>query len=338
MNSRLKYFLGGCLIMSLLVIATVPARADYTIEQNNETGTMGNVYLGQTFTTDGYGRITQIDVYVSGENTTCDSLQLCIFDGSQEPSDPDAAQYCETFSGFTDFSYAFWKSLELTVPFPVDSNTQYTFGLVNTGSGSFQLRATSADAYDGGHIWPYYEDPTFRDLAFRVHIEEVEWVDLAITKTDNQTDASPGDSVTYTIIVTNSGPADVTGASVSDTFPSQLTGAIYTASQTGGASGFTAAGNDDINDTVNMPAGSQITYTVQATIDAAATSTLSNTATVSVPSDVTDPDNANNTATDDTQLNVNSIPTVNAWGIVSIVVLFGAVAIRTMRRRNRSAQ
>ena len=124
MNSRLKYFLGGCLIMSLLVIVTVPARADYTIVQTSSNGSIGNVYVGQTFTTVGYGLITQIDVRVDGMNTHCDSLQLCIFDGSQEPSDPNAAQYCETFSGFAEHNYAFWKSLELTVPFPVDSSTQ----------------------------------------------------------------------------------------------------------------------------------------------------------------------------------------------------------------------
>src|SRR5207253_430465 len=68
---------------------------------------------------------------------------------------------------------------------------------------------------------------------------------------------------------------------------------------TGGASGFTASGSGNINDTVTMPSGSVITYTATGTIDPSAPSgTLSDTATVSVPSGVTDPDLTNNSATD----------------------------------------
>ena len=45
--------------------------------------------------------------------------------------------------------------------------------------------------------------------------------DLAITKTDGVTTATPGGSVTYTITVTNAGPSDSTGASVADDFPAR---------------------------------------------------------------------------------------------------------------------
>ena len=47
-----------------------------------------------------------------------------------------------------------------------------------------------------------------------------------------------------------------------------------------------------------MPAGSTITYVVQTTVPLAATGTLSNTATVTAPIGITDPNLANNTATD----------------------------------------
>jgi hypothetical protein len=94
------------------------------------------------------------------------------------------------------------------------------------------------------------------------------------------------------------GPSDVTGALVSDTFPTSITGVTYTATQTGGASGFSASGSGNLNDTVVVPSGSVITYKATGTISASATGTLSNTATVTAPNGSTDPNLANNSATD----------------------------------------
>src|SRR5207249_5918487 len=71
------------------------------------------------------------------------------------------------------------------------------------------------------------------------------------------------------------------------------------ATQIGGASGFTASGSGNISDTVTMPAGSVITYIATGTISPSApTGTLSDTATVTAPSGVTDPNLNNNSATD----------------------------------------
>ncbi|QDV69117.1 Calx-beta domain protein [Rosistilla carotiformis] len=119
--------------------------------------------------------------------------------------------------------------------------------------------------------------------------------DLSITKTDGQGTAIPGDSVTYTIVVTNNGPSDVTGATVSDTFPAILSGVTYTSVTTGTVNGNTASGSDDISDTVDMSVGATITYTVTGTIDSGATGSLANTATVS---SAIDTNSANNSATD----------------------------------------
>lgn len=122
--------------------------------------------------------------------------------------------------------------------------------------------------------------------------------DLTITKTDGKTTVVPGSTNTYTIVVTNAGPNPVTGASVVDNFPSAFTGVSYTATATGGASGFAASGSGSINHTVTMPVGSSITYTVTGTISAAASGSLVNTATVSTPTGIVDPTPSNNTATD----------------------------------------
>jgi len=98
--------------------------------------------------------------------------------------------------------------------------------------------------------------------------------------------------------VTNFGPSNVTGAVVSDNFPASFTGVTFTATQRGGASGFTGSGSGNINDIVTMPSGAKITYKAKGKISSSATGTLSDTAIVTVPSGVTDPSLANNSATD----------------------------------------
>jgi len=122
--------------------------------------------------------------------------------------------------------------------------------------------------------------------------------DLRVTVTDGKTSAVAGSKNTYTIVVTNAGPSKVTGAVVKDTFPSTFTGVTYTATQSGGASGFTASGSGNISNTITMPPASKITYKATGTISASATGSISDTATVTPPSGVTDPNTANNSATD----------------------------------------
>jgi len=120
--------------------------------------------------------------------------------------------------------------------------------------------------------------------------------DLAITKTDGVTTATPGGSVTYTITASNAGPSNAPGATVADTFPASLT-CTWTCVGAGGGT-CTASGSGNVNDTVNLPAGGSVTYTASCNISAAATGTLSNTATVAAPAGVTDPTPGNNSATD----------------------------------------
>jgi uncharacterized repeat protein (TIGR01451 family) len=102
--------------------------------------------------------------------------------------------------------------------------------------------------------------------------------------------ATPGSSITYTLTVTNTGPSNAVGVSVADLLDSnsQLTGDTFTAASAGGATGFTAAGNGNINDTINLGAGASITYTITADISSNAAGTLVNTATITAPADEID--------------------------------------------------
>ena len=126
--------------------------------------------------------------------------------------------------------------------------------------------------------------------------------DLRVTVNDAKTATVAGTKNTYTIVVTNGGPSGVSGAVINDSFPSTFTGVMYTAVQNGGASGFSAAGSGDIHDNAAMPAGSKIIYKATGTISASATDSIADTATVRAPSGVTDPNLANNSATDNDTL------------------------------------
>jgi len=57
-------------------------------------------------------------------------------------------------------------------------------------------------------------------------------------------------------------------------------------------------GSGSIDDTVNMPAGSKITYKATGTVSASATGSVVDTANVTSPNGVPDPNTGNNTATD----------------------------------------
>jgi uncharacterized repeat protein (TIGR01451 family) len=120
--------------------------------------------------------------------------------------------------------------------------------------------------------------------------------DLAITKTDGVTTATPGGNVTYTITASNAGPSNAPGSTIADTFPAALT-CTWTCVGAGGGT-CTASGSGNISDTANLPAGGSTTYTASCNIAASATGTLSNTATVTQAAGINDPDDDDNTATD----------------------------------------
>jgi uncharacterized repeat protein (TIGR01451 family) len=154
--------------------------------------------------------------------------------------------------------------------------------------------------------------------------------DLAISKTNGVTTATPGGSLTYTIIASNAGPANVLGATVTDTLPAALSGATWTCV---GAGGGTCApgGNGNLAETVNLPANGSVTYTVTATVSPGATGSLSNTAAVTAPAGVIDPQPGNNSDTDVDTLLLPSkpVPTLSAE---MLILLSGLLALGVRRR------
>ena len=123
--------------------------------------------------------------------------------------------------------------------------------------------------------------------------------DLTVSKTDGLSEAVPGNEIEYTVVVSNNGPSSVDGALIEDTLPAELT-CSWTSEAMGSASGSAGSGAGDLAETVDLPAGSSMSYTFICDIDPAATATLSNTA--SVTTGVPDPVAGNESALDETAL------------------------------------
>ena len=219
-----------------------------------------------------------------------------------------------------------------TVNLPAGGSVTYTVSAVINAAATGTLSNTATVAAPAGVTDPTPGNNSATDtdtLALQA--------DLAITNTDGVTSVTAGGTVTYTIMASNAGPSSAVGATVADTLPAALSGATWTCVGAGGGT-CTAAGAGSISDTVNLPAGGSVTYTISATLSAAATGTLSNTATVAAPGGVTDPNPANNSATDTDTITVaaaaaQAIPTLSEWALLLLSAL--VVLVLAIRRPAR---
>jgi CSLREA domain-containing protein/uncharacterized repeat protein (TIGR01451 family) len=137
--------------------------------------------------------------------------------------------------------------------------------------------------------------------------------DLAVTKTDGQPTYVPGAAITYTLTVTNGGPATATAFSIVDAVPAVITGVTVGCAVVGSG---TCGTNSSVGNSVSFTNASLapdalLTVTISGVVLPTATGDLVNTATVTPGVNQTDPSLANNTATDaDTQGSANP-PTIS---------------------------
>jgi uncharacterized repeat protein (TIGR01451 family) len=156
--------------------------------------------------------------------------------------------------------------------------------------------------------------------------EIVPKADLSITLTDGVGSVRPGATLNYTLVVSNSGPASVTGAVVSDSMPSTISSWTWTCTGTGCGTGTTGSGS--INKTLGtLPSGASVSFAIAATVRGSATTSVVNSATVAAPAGVTDTDAANNSATDtDTLILPTADLAITVSNGVNAVVRRGAVS------------
>jgi large repetitive protein len=120
--------------------------------------------------------------------------------------------------------------------------------------------------------------------------------DVAVTIAPSATTVLPGGSISYTITVTNNGPSDATGVTLTDTLPSTLSFGVQ-AQRSGPAFTFSHNGNA-ISDTIaTLPASASATLIIVADLNLSTPAGTVVSDTVSVTSTSTDNNLANNTAT-----------------------------------------
>lgn len=143
--------------------------------------------------------------------------------------------------------------------------------------------------------------------------------DIRVNKTDGVTSAIPGTPHSYTITVTNDGFTTASGIRVQDTLPLFDTvaagfvpgsiswqclaseGACCNSNSTNCGVGTPTSPpifEDLLNNLIDLPGQTNVVFTVTGQLHPEATGTLSNTATITLPSDVVDGNPANNTSTD----------------------------------------
>ncbi len=176
------------------------------------------------------------------------------------------------------------------------SQTSDSSGFINTT----ECLSSSFLACDASELVPTTEEGTATWTA----TAQVPDADLAVTNTAPAT-ALPGDSIDYTIGVTNNGPADAQNVTLTDPLTTETT--FVSESQTNGA-GFdcatpTAGQPGTVTCTIpTLASGDSATFTVTAEVDVGVPNdtTLTNTATAT--SDTQDSSTANNSASADTTI------------------------------------
>ncbi|MEM9533667.1 MAG: hypothetical protein AAGA23_22285, partial [Pseudomonadota bacterium] len=123
--------------------------------------------------------------------------------------------------------------------------------------------------------------------------------DLSITKDDGVAFFTPGEPLTYLILVRNeSASTDVVGAQVLDAVPGDLTGASWICTPGSGAA-CTASGTGSINETLDLNAGASAVFALTASTAPTFSGIVENSAEVRLPAGLQDPNTANNLAVDE---------------------------------------
>ena len=123
--------------------------------------------------------------------------------------------------------------------------------------------------------------------------------DLTVTIDDSKTTLAPGQAAPYKVRVTNNGPSNVSGITLSCPLPAGASEASW--GPTGyfsGASASPNSGNGALNTTLTLNSGAYYEFWFTVLTPATASGSLTATATVTAPAGIPDPKASDNTATD----------------------------------------
>ncbi len=180
--------------------------------------------------------------------------------------------------------------------------------IIYTVTGTVPL-GTSADLTNTATVTPAADspDPLCSPNCHDTNVDHVAKSTLSILKTESPDPYIPGQTLTYTVTVSNSGPDAVTGATVSDVLPAALSTFTWTCHGTGGGT-CAASGSGNIADTVNVPNGGTVVYSITGTVPHGTTGAILNSATVTSPNSVVD---TNCTGGCESHVSVSDNPTLD---------------------------
>lgn len=186
-------------------------------------------------------------------------------------------------AGSYDVNTGIWSGLNLAMGQSVTLTIVATVS--PTATGTVAVTATVA-------VFPGVKDANTANNTASDTDPVTRSADLSITKTDGLDFVQPGASVAYLITVNNAGPSAVSEINVTDTIPSLLLTPVFTPSQgvyneqTGLWTG------------LSLAPGGNVTLQLVGMASPDGNGELVNSVTVTPPTGVTDPNPANNTATD----------------------------------------
>jgi uncharacterized repeat protein (TIGR01451 family) len=274
---------------------------------------------------------TSGDVYAGGRRVNCTTSACSNPTGSNSNSDLVFQTYMDTgFAGSGDLisslkdanpangNTPIWSTLSWTATTPANTTLRFQAAGSDSAFGPFNFVGPDGSAAtfyttSGGSLGQFSGKryvqyraflsdtnvavtPTLNDTTVCYSSSSAPLANLSIANSDGVTTATPGGTVTYTITAANAGPSAAPGSSLTDTFPAALTCTWTCAGSAGGTC--TASGSGDINDTVGLPVGGSVIYTASCAISPSATGSLANTASITAPAGVTDPNTGNNSAID----------------------------------------
>ena len=280
---------------------------------NSTTGAVGTVVQGQTLT---------YTIVVSNTGTQAGTITGAMVN-DPFPTFFTATNFATSETGGAEITTANHSAtgIDDTVTLPFDSTITYTVtGTVSgTATGTLINPASIADTPPNG-------TPTSTTATDTDNVMTITKIDSAggNSTTGAVGTVVQGQALTYTIVVSNTGTqaGTITGATVDDPFPTFFTATLFSTSTTGGAqittANHTATG---INDTVTLPAGSTITYTVTGMVSGTATGTLINPASIADTPPNGTPTSTTATDTD----NVMTITKIDSAGGSSVTGAVGTV-------------
>ena len=283
-----------------------------TLESNNEPINDDDTDPNTNTTLD-FGFFPQIDLeitkeinaglsnLIAGGNVVFDlNVQnIGVIDGT-EVELTDVLPAGLTYTGFSNASGAFTVS-------NVSGTITVDMGTLPAGTNaSIQLEADidanqTSDITNTADVAGYEIETDTANNSDSVLLELVE-SDLVILKEGSVDPVNAGDSLTYTLTVTNNGPDAATGVTVVDTLPSDVT---FVSGDVDGDSGQVSfdGGTGVLTANIGAMSNSQVSVvTVNVTVGANPATTLSNTATVSATPN-TDSNLANNSSSLTTAVN-----------------------------------